>query len=63
MSLKILIKNSGITQKDLSIKTGIPRRTIDYMIKTKSCTFENAYKISRALNMSLETLYRQWNWE
>lgn len=56
--LKDELKYQGMLVKELSIKTGIPKGTIDHYLAEKATapTVENAVKIAHALNVTVEYL-------
>ncbi|HSN67465.1 MAG TPA: helix-turn-helix transcriptional regulator [Fusibacter sp.] len=56
-TLKTLIKNNGMTQRDLAKLTGIPEITINSWVSGKNVPkLNNAYIIAKALNVSLDEL-------
>lgn len=57
MSLKDLLKNRNISQKELAIRTGVTEATISkYIHKTRKMSLKSAYKIAIALDISLDEL-------
>lgn len=57
LKLNALLKEKGITQKQLSEGTGISRAMIsEYLSDKKGPSFENVQKITSFLNISLDTL-------
>lgn len=59
MSLKDFLKEKNISQKDLSIRTGITEASISrYINKTRKMGLENACKIAIALDISIDELVR-----
>lgn len=57
-NLKDELKYQGILVKELADKSGIPKGTIDHYLAEKNTApiAENAVKIARALNVSVEYL-------
>ena len=57
-NLKDELKYQGMLVKELADKTGIPKGTIDHYLAEKNTApiAENAVKIARALNVSVEYL-------
>ncbi|MBM6808568.1 helix-turn-helix transcriptional regulator [Faecalicoccus pleomorphus] len=55
-TLRIALYDKGITQKDLSYKSGISRATMNAVACGRSCTYETGKKIADALGMKLEDL-------
>lgn len=57
MSLKDLLKNRNISQKELAIRTGVTEATISrYIYKTRKMSLKSACKIAIALDISLDEL-------
>ena len=57
-NLKDELKYQGVLVKELAAKSGVPKGTIDHYLAEKSASpiAENAVKIARALNVSVEYL-------
>lgn len=64
-TLKDELKYQGILVKELADKTGIPKGTIDHYLAEKNTEpiAENAVKIAKALNVSVEYLVTGSNQE
>ena len=56
--LKFEMEYLGITTKELSVKSGVNKRTLDHYLMTKpqEPSVSNAFKIAQALNVSLDYL-------
>lgn len=54
-NIKFVLKNRGMTQKDLADKLGVARRTAMYYLKG-NITVETLEKIANALDTTVETL-------
>lgn len=58
--LKYLLTKTGLTQVELSRRTGISERMISYYVNNvKFMSVDAMYSISRVLNCSMEDLY-EW---
>ncbi|HEY9704607.1 MAG TPA: helix-turn-helix transcriptional regulator [Allocoleopsis sp.] len=56
-TLKDLIKQKGLTQRELHRQTGIPEITVNLWVQGKRCpNLDNAVKLARALDINLSTL-------
>lgn len=56
-TLKKLIKDAGLTQRELAQKTGIKEVTVNSWVAGKRMpTFDNAVIIAKAINCDLKTL-------
>jgi transcriptional regulator with XRE-family HTH domain len=52
-----ILKDRGLTQMDLSGLSGVPQAAISRFDKTTQCKYEHLFRISRALNISIEGLF------
>lgn len=54
---KIRIKK-GFTVQQLADRAGLPKRTVEEIIRRDKCTVDNAIKLADALNVTLDELCR-----
>lgn len=57
LKVKELRLSKGLSVPKLSELTGLHRRTIEDLEKRGDCMISNAYKIAKALNVTLNDLY------
>lgn len=55
-TLRIALYDKGMTQKDLSYRSGVSRATVNAIACGRSCTYETGMKIAKALDMKLGDL-------
>lgn len=53
-----LLKNAGMTQKELADKIGVPKQQINKYVKNqRRMSYNTAQKVAEALNCSMDQLY------
>lgn len=57
LKVKELRLSKGLSVPKLAELTGLHRRTIEDLEKRGDCMISNAYKIAKALNVTLNDLY------
>ena len=58
MRLKELKNKSGMTVQQLADKAGLPKRTLEDILKRGDCLVSNAIKLANALGVTLDELCR-----
>jgi transcriptional regulator with XRE-family HTH domain len=56
MNIQKIRKEQGLTIQQLADKSGIPKRTLEDIIRRNDCMVSNAMKIAQALNVTLDEL-------
>lgn len=59
IKLITLQAQKGMKNKDLTLRAGVGHATISNIRNGKSCKYETACKIAKALNVSVEELIEQ----
>lgn len=59
LKVKELRLSKGLSVPKLAELTGLHRRTIEGLEKRGDCMISNAYKIAKALNVTLNDLYSE----
>lgn len=58
MNIQKLRKEKGLTVQELADKSGLPKRTVEEIIRRDKCTVDNAIKLADALGVTLDELCR-----
>lgn len=57
--LKQIRNDQGLSLSKLSALSGVPQRTIEDAEHRQDCRMSTAYKLAKALNVSLDALWRE----
>lgn len=57
MNIQKLRKEQGLTIQQLADLSGMPKRTLEDIIRRDDCLISNAAKLAKALNVTLDQLY------
>ena len=57
LALKTIRKAKGYSLAELSAAANVPQRTIEECERRKDCRISTAYKLARALDISLDDLW------
>lgn len=57
LNLKALRLTHGFTQASLSEAAGVPKRTIEDAEARKDCRISTAYRLAKAMSVSLDDLW------
>ena len=58
MNTQKLRKVKGLTVQQLADLSGLPKRTVEEIIRRDKCTVDNAIKLADALSVTLDELCR-----
>ena len=58
MNIQKYRKEKGMTVQQLADSAGISKRTLEDIIRRDDCLISNAAKIAKALNVTLDELYK-----
>lgn len=58
MNIQKLRKEQGLTIQQLADLSGMPKRTLEDIIRRDDCMISNAAKIAKALGVTLDELYK-----
>lgn len=58
MNLQSIRKQKGFTVQQLADKAGLPKRTVEEILRRDKCTVDNAIKLADALEVTLDELCR-----
>lgn len=58
MNLKQIRTEKGLTVQQLADLAGLPKRTVEDIMRRDKCTVDNAIKLADALGVSLDELCR-----
>lgn len=58
MNLKEIRLENGLTVQQLADKAGLPKRTVEDIIRRGDCVVSNAIKLADALGVTLDELCR-----
>lgn len=58
MNVQKIRKEKGLTVQQLADLSGLPKRTLEEIIRRDKCTVDNAIKIADALEVTLDELCR-----
>ena len=58
MNVKKLRNERKLTVQQLADMAGLPKRTVEEIIRRDKCTVDNAIKLADALNVTLDELCR-----
>ena len=56
MNIQKLRKEQGLTIQQLADLSGMPKRTLEDIIRRDDCLISNAAKLAKALNVTLDQL-------
>lgn len=58
MNIQTIRKEKGLTVQQLADLSGLPKRTVEEIIRRDKCTVDNAIKLADALGVTLDELCR-----
>lgn len=58
MNIQKYRKEKGLTVQQLADAAGLPKRTVEEIIRRDKCTVDNAIKLADALGVTLDALCR-----
>ena len=58
MNIQKIRQEQGLTVQQLADKSGLPKRTVEEIIRRDKCTVDNAIKLAGALGVTLDELCR-----
>lgn len=58
MNTQAIRKEKGLTVQELADLAGLPKRTVEEIMRRDACTVENAIKLADALGVTLDRLCR-----
>ncbi len=58
MNVQKIRQKQGLTVQQLADKSGLPKRTVEEIIRRDKCTVDNAIKLADALGVTLDELCR-----
>jgi plasmid maintenance system antidote protein VapI len=58
MNIQKIRQEQGLTVQQLADKSGLPKRTVEEIIRRDKCTVDNAIKLADALGVTLDELCR-----
>lgn len=58
MNVQKIRKEKGLTVQQLADKAGLPKRTVENILRNGTCTVTNAIKLADALEVTLDELCR-----
>lgn len=61
MNVQKFRKEKGLTVQQLADLSGMPKRTLEQIMKRDTCTVDNAIKLADALGVTLDELCRTKN--
>ena len=57
MNVQRIRNERGMTVQQLADASGLPKRTVEEIMRRDKCTVDNAIKLAKALNVTLDQLY------
>lgn len=58
MNVQAIRKEKGLTVQQLADLSGLPKRTVEEIIRRDKCTVDNAIRLADALGVTLDELCR-----
>ncbi len=56
MNVQRIRNERGMTVQQLADASGLPKRTVEEIMRRDKCTVDNAIKLAKALNVTLDEL-------